>query len=114
MALEERKPCPAFIHHSDRGVQYACRGYVDTLTEAGARISMSARGKPRDNAKAESFFKTLKVVEVYLQDYYSFEEAKSRLDHFIGAIYNQKRLRSTFGDRPPAEFERQISDQPTA
>jgi transposase InsO family protein len=114
MALEERKPGPAFIHHSDRGVQYACRGYVDTLTEAGARISRSARGKPRDNAKAESFFKTLKVEEVYLQDYNSFEEAKSRLDHFIGAVYNEKRLHSALGYRPPVEFERQLSDNPTA
>lgn len=114
MALEGRKPGPGFIHHSDRGVQYACRGYVDTLTEAGARISMSARGKPRDNAKAESFFKTLKVEEVYLQDYNSFEEAKSRLDHFIGAVYNERRLHSALGYRPPAEFEQQLSDNPAA
>jgi putative transposase len=87
---------------------------MDMLMKAGARISLSAKGKPRDNAKAESFFKTMTVEEVHLQDCNSFEEAKSRLDHFIGAIYNQKRLRSTFGDRPPAEFERQISDHPTA
>jgi transposase InsO family protein len=113
MALESRKPGPAFIHHSDRGVQYACRGCVETLREAGARISMSARGKPRENAKAESFFKTLKVEEVYLQDYNSFEEAKSRLDYFIGAVYNEKRLHSALGYRPPVEFERQPPDNPT-
>jgi transposase InsO family protein len=113
MALEDRRPGPDFIHHSDRGVQYACRDYVDTLREAGARISMSAKGKPRDNAKAESFFKTLKVEEVYLQDYQSFEEAKGRLDHFITAVYNQKRLHSSLGYRPPSEFEQQLSTNHT-
>jgi transposase InsO family protein len=109
MALEERQPASGFIHHSDRGVQYACKDYVDRLNVAGARISMSAKGKPRDNAKAESFFKTLKAEEVYLQDYQSFGEAKECLTHFIEAVYNQKRLHSALGYLPPAEFEQLLS-----
>jgi putative transposase len=105
MALNNRKPRPGFIHHSDRGVQYACQDYVETLIEAGARISMSGTGKPRDNAKAESFFRTLKMEEVYLQDYESFLEADARIKHFIEAVYNRKRLHSSLGYVPPVEFE---------
>ena len=78
-ALQSRSPTPGLIHHSDRGVQYACRGYVERLEAAGAKVSMSAKAKPRDNAKAESFFRTLKVEEVYLQEYSDFEQASACL-----------------------------------
>jgi transposase InsO family protein len=61
MALGERRPPHGFIHHSDRGVQYASGEYIGTLGSAGARVSMSGKGNPYDNAKAESFFKTLKT-----------------------------------------------------
>jgi putative transposase len=60
LALSQRQPAPGLIHHSDRGVQYASLDYVARLEQAGARVSMSAKGNPYDNAKAESFFKTLK------------------------------------------------------
>jgi putative transposase len=69
MAIERRQPRVGLIHHSDRGVQYASTEYVSRLEEIGARVSMSATGNPYDNAKAESFFKTLKREEVYLNDY---------------------------------------------
>lgn len=114
MALKERQPQSGFIHHSDRGVQYACRDYVDRLNGAGARISMSAKGKPRDNAKAESFFKTLKAEEVYLQDYQSLDEARTCLAYFIEAVYNQKRLHSALGYLPPAEFEQLLANKHTS
>jgi transposase InsO family protein len=58
-ALATRKPPAGWIHHSDQGVQYACRDYVAVLQTAQARISMSGRGRPRDNAQAESFMRTL-------------------------------------------------------
>lgn len=93
------------IHHSDRGVQYACDDCVTVLLAHGIRISMSAKGTPRDNAKAESFFRTLKVEEVYLADYLSFEEALIRIERFIDDVYNQKRLHSALGYLPPVEFE---------
>lgn len=109
MALEDREPKAGFIHHSDRGVQYACGEYVRTLKQAGARISMSAKGKPRDNAKAESFFRTLKVEEVYMQDYETFLEADARIEHFIETVYNRKRLHSALDYRPPIEFEEQLA-----
>lgn len=104
-ALAERQPPPNWIHHSDRGVQYACRDYVSLLLAAGARISMSAKGRPRDNAQAESFMRTLKYEEVYLQDYQTFTEAERCLDRFMEDVYNQKRLHSSLGYRPPNEFE---------
>ena len=114
MALEDRQPEAGFIHHSDRGVQYACREYVDTLKQANARISMSAKGKPRDNAQAESFFRTLKMEEVYLQDYGSFLEADARIEHFIETVYNRKRLHSALDYQPPVEFEEQLARSRTS
>ncbi len=105
MALETRQPQRGLIHHSDRGVQYASTEYIGRLEEIGARVSMSATGNPYDNAKAESFFKTLKREEVYLKDYQTFAEAEANLGQFIEAVYNTKRLHSSLGYRPPAEFE---------
>jgi putative transposase len=104
-ALAERQPPPGFIHHSDRGVQYASRDYVGQLKEVGAQISMSAVGNPYDNAKAESFFKTLKQEEVYLKEYDSFADAEQNLTAFIDMVYNTKRLHSSLGYLPPVEFE---------
>jgi putative transposase len=109
MALDRRSPTPGFIHHADRGVQYASADYVARLVAAGARISMSAKGTPYDNAKAESFFKTLKHEEVYLKRYASFADAEANLGQFIDDIYNVKRLHSSLGYVPPAEFEAQIT-----
>lgn len=104
-ALASRQPPPGWIHHSDRGVQYACRDYVQRLEAAGARPSMTARGTPRENAQAESFFRTLKQEEVYLNDYQTYDQAERSLGRFIEDIYNTKRLHSALAYRPPAEFE---------
>ena len=104
-AIEQRHPPPGLIHHSDRGVQYASHDYVEQLEQIGAQISMSAVGNPYDNAKAESFFKTLKLEEVYLKEYESFADAEANLEQFIEQVYNTKRLHSSLGYLPPAEFE---------
>lgn len=108
-ALATRPPAPGLIHHSDRGVQYASADYVARLEDAGCRVSMSAKGNPYDNARAESFFKTLKREEVYLQQYQTFAEAEQNLARFIDDVYNRKRLHSSLGYRPPAEFEAQAA-----
>ena len=105
MALESRSPAAGLIHHSDQGVQYASAECVERLEQAGARISMAAVGNPYENAKAESFFRTLKMEEVYLKDYRDFEEAQENIGEFIEEIYNRKRLHSSLGYLPPVEFE---------
>ena len=105
MALEERGSVEGCIHHSDRGVQYACHAYVEELQAAGMRISMARKGNPYDNAAAESFMKTLKYEEVYLWDYQSLEDVKRRVPYFLQEVYNQKRLHSALGYVTPEEFE---------
>ncbi len=105
MATETRCPPRGCIHHSDRGVQYAAREYVDDLKAAGFLISMSRKGNPYDNAQAESFMKTLKNEEVYLWDYRTFEDVKKRVPYFIEEVYNEKRLHSALGYCPPNEYE---------
>ena len=107
MALASRRPGAGLIHHSDRGVQYASGEYIGRLQEVGAKISMAALGNPYENAKAESFFRTLKIEEVYLKDYRTFEEAEQNMGHFIEEVYNKKRLHSSLGYLPPVEFETQ-------
>lgn len=104
-AVLARHPDSGLIHHSDRGVQYASQAYVEQLKQIGAVISMSDVDNPYDNAKAESFFKTLKQEEVYLKDYQSFADAQANLMVFIEKVYNVKRLHSSLGYLPPAEFE---------
>ena len=108
MAIADRQPSPDCIHHSDRGVQYACTDYVDTLKQYGLAISMSRPGNPYDNAYAESFFKTLKYEEVYLSDYRTRADARISLESFIKDVYNTKRLHSGIGYVPPEEYERSV------
>lgn len=93
------------IHHSDQGVQYCDKEYVEILKEASIQISMSDKGNPFQNNITESFFKTLKYNEVYLNEYDSFEEALSNIENFIEIVYQKKRLHSSLGYLPPAEFE---------
>ncbi len=103
----EQKPGKgeSLIFHSDRGVQYTSGAYTARLKEAGIAISMSRRGNPYDNARAESFMKTLKVEEVYLKEYQNLEEARLNIEHFIEEVYNLKRLHSSLGYLSPEEFE---------
>lgn len=104
-ALEARKPPPGWIHHSDQGVQYACRGYTEAVLLAGGSPSMSSRGNPYDNAKAESFFATLKKEEVHQEEYHNFNQAQEAIGHYIDLNYNAQRLHSRIGYCSPQEFE---------
>ena len=102
---------PGLVHHSDRGIQYASRAYTELLGEHGIQVSMSRRGNPYDNAKAESFMKTLKYEEVYRSEYRDLPDARRQIGQFIERIYNRKRLHSALGYLPPEEFEQTVRSQ---
>lgn len=105
MAIESRHVTPGLVHHSDRGAQYACDEYIALLREHNFTISMSRKGNPYDNAMAESFMKTLKTEEVYINDYNTVSEAAINIHQFIEIVYNSKRLHSSLGYLTPCEKE---------
>jgi transposase InsO family protein len=109
MALVSRGAPSGLVHHSDRGVQYASHDYTDLLKQRGVTISMSRKGNPYDNAACESFMKTLKYEEVYRQEYRDLGEARRSIQKFLEKTYNEKRLHSALGYRPPAEFESSVA-----
>lgn len=106
-AWHDRQPGPGLIHHSDRGGQYASRDYRQRLEALQMRGSMSRVGNPYDNAKAESFMKTLKHEEVLRVNYRDLEDVQRRLPRFLNEIYNDRRLHSALGYLSPTEFEQQ-------
>lgn len=104
-ALADRAIEPGIVHHSDRGVQYCCQTYIEKLQTHQFAVSMSRAGNPYDNAKAESFMKTLKCEEVYLRQYRDQEDARASIHVFIEEVYNRKRLHSSLGYLSPDAFE---------
>jgi transposase InsO family protein len=111
-AIDARQPLPGLVHHSDRGIQYASAEYVAILKKYGMISSMSRPANPYDNASCESFIKTLKREEIYANEYDNLEHLRDHIEEFIDRYYNQKRLHSALGYRPPEEFE-QLSKQAT-
>ena len=109
MAIAARNPAPeTLIHHSDRGVQYASIDYTARLTGRAIAISMSRVANPYDNAKAESFMKTLKTEEVNGKAYATIDHARRDIGAFIDTVYNTQRLHSALAYKPPVEFEAEL------
>ena len=106
MALASRVITPGLlVHHSDRGVQYACRDYIGRLEAHSIQPSMSKVGCPYDNAMAESFMKTLKKEEVDGRSYRDLAQARQAIEYFLAQVYNRQRLHSALGYNTPAEIE---------
>jgi len=108
-AIAQRQPPPGLVHHSDRGVQYACGDYAQILQQHQMIPSMSRPANPYDNASCESFMKTLKREEIYANDYQDLKHLLDNIEAFIEQYYNRCRLHSALGYRPPEEFEREAN-----
>ncbi len=109
MAIAARRPAPGnLIHHSDRGVQYASNDYAARLRAHAIQASMSRVGNPYDNAKAESFMKTLKAEEVNASAYRDLADAEAHIGAFIEQTYNQQRLHSALDYLSPQEYEQNL------
>lgn len=111
MAMLHRRPQQPVLHHSDRGVQYACDEYGQLISESGLEPSMSRTGNCYDNAVIESFFGTLKTELVYHQNYATREAARQSLFEYIEVFYNRERLHSTLGYVSPATFEANLAKE---
>jgi transposase InsO family protein len=113
-AIDLRQPAADLVHHSDRGVQYASGAYVELLLEHGIQPSMSRAGNPYDNAKCESFIKTLKQEEIYTRQYRDRADLEAHIGEFIERYYNRRRLHSALDYRSPEQFERSLLGQPAS
>ena len=105
MAISQRKPQAGLLHHSDRGVQYACDNFQDLLNDNGIICSMSRKGNCWDNACIESFFGSFKTEWMAGKKYVSFEEAKKDVFKYVEMFYNHKRRHASLGYVSPAEYE---------
>lgn len=109
MALRRRRPGAGLLHHSDRGVQYACDAYQDLLKEHGMICSMSRRGDCYDNAPMESLMGTLKRELVHHERYATHEQARQSIFEFIEVFYNRRRRHSAIGYVSPESFEASLN-----
>jgi transposase InsO family protein len=109
MAITRRRPAEGLLHHSDRGVQYACEDYQHLLQTHGILCSMSRKGNCWDNAAMESFWATLKTELVHHQHYASREEARQSIFEYIEVFYNRIRLHSSLNYQSPEAFEAAIN-----
>lgn len=106
MALAQRRPCHALLHHSDRGSQYTGNDYQQLLQDHHIQTSMNGRGSYFDNAPMESFFGTLKQEFVYRRRYRTRSDAKSDIFFYLEAFYNRRRRHSALNYLSPDDFER--------
>jgi putative transposase len=107
-AIQLRQPAPGLVHHSDRGLQYASKEYVTVLLDHHIAPSMSRPGNPYDNAKCESFMKTLKQEEIHTREYRDRPDLEAHIGHFLEQYYNRQRLHSALNYRSPEQFERSL------
>jgi putative transposase len=109
MALQRRQPPPGLIHHSDRGVQYACKDYRAILARHGIAQSMSRKGDCWDNAPMESFFGSLKAELVHRTAFPTREAARRAIFEYVESFYNRRRRHSGLGFLTPAQAYAQMA-----
>jgi len=109
MAVTHRRPGKDLLHHSDRGVQYACDDYQHLLREHHMIPSMSGKGDCYDNAVMESFWATLKVELVHRTRFATRAQALASIFEYIEVFYNRIRLHSTLGYQSPEAFEASLN-----
>jgi putative transposase len=109
MAIARRSPAAGLLHHSDRGVQYACDDYQHLLQSHEMQVSMSGKGDCWDNAPMESFWSTLKTELVHHEQYATREQARQSIFEYIEVFYNRKRLHSSLGYQSPESFEASLN-----
>ncbi len=110
-AIEQRHPAPGLVHHSDRGVQYACGAYQDLLRKHAMTPSMKLLRfyQSLRQCRLRSFMKTLKREEVNANEYRDMDQLRENIAAFIDNYYNRVRLHSALGYAPPEEFEQTAS-----
>jgi putative transposase len=107
MALRQRQPQLALLHHSDQGSQYTDGQYLALLKEHSIQVSMNGAGTWYDNAPMESFFGTLKSERVHHLVYHTRDEARTDLFYYIEGFYNPRRRHSALDYLSPANYEKQ-------
>lgn len=105
MALDRRRPKGGVLHHTDRGVQYACGDYQKLLTKNGMTCSMSNKGDCWDNAVSESFFATLKSELIETKVWETREQVRAAVFEYVEVWYNRERLHSSLDYNSPAGYE---------
>ena len=93
-------------------MQYASNAYLQLLLEHGIVPSMSRAGNPYDNARCESFMKTLKQEEIHTRRYRDRADLEAHIGQFIERYYNRRRLHSALGYRTPDQFEHSLLQPP--
>jgi len=109
MAMEQRRPKPGLIHHSDQGVLYSSGSYLALLDKYGMLRSMSGKGNCYDNAVAESFFSSLKNELVHHCDFTTRDQARSEIFEYIELFYNRKRLHQSLNYQTPMKYKSGVS-----
>jgi putative transposase len=106
MASKDVKKTDKLIHHSDRGIQYCCKEYVQMITHFGIQLSMTENGDPYENAIAERVNGILKYEFDLRQTFPSHEHASKAVDQAI-KMYNQKRIHDSCNRLTPVQAHEQ-------
>jgi len=109
MALERikgiSKEAIKLIHHSDRGLQYASKRYVELLKEYHIRISMTEDGNPKENPQAERINNTMKNELLKGMRFMSLDEVIAAISAAV-LFYNEERPHMSIDMMTPREAAR--------